>query len=148
MEIIKVNYKKRFLYSNIIRVKSVGYDFYILISILITFYIPIFLIVPFLIHFLPIIVESRNYIYKININDDIVEITYSHFYKTKVCFIPINSVKIYEDFGSVGNLLSALYIGEKTNKTYFKKVITQYKICDWAKQENIDALKRMLENKQ
>ena len=149
MIISKKSIIKRFTYSNRIRFENVMYDLVMILFLLITIAIPIFGVIFLLYHFLPIIFEIRKYIYEISLEENQLYIRYLYFNTSKEVYIDIKKCKFFNESSERGLFLSeSFHIGEKTNKTYSKKVITQYKICDWAKQENIDALKRMLENKQ
>ena len=88
--------------------------------------------------FIPQIAEARSYIYEITIINGTVHISYLLFNKERKIQLKKENVSILEY--DRGKQIAASF------KIVFqnKKIIHQYKIGEWEKQENIEKLKAML----
>ena len=121
----------------------------ILVSILLHLGAPFWLIVfPVIIfyHVILQVYEARTYIYEVKIEEDYLSLSFLDFNTSKNKKIKNKSLKMTEYIGGTSTndktlpFFKITYYDGKINK----KVIRQYKIGEWKKQENIEKLKSML----
>ena len=117
----------------------------VILVIYLSLYLP-YMLLTLLPIVIPLLVESYIYIYRIYIQNDNVYIFYLAFNKEKSIKIPNKNLRIieYKNSGAGAKTRDMFHIVKDLGKGHITKIIRQYKIEEWSKQENIEMLKEMM----
>jgi hypothetical protein len=96
----------------------------------------------------PFLFLTRYYIFNVYIENEILYVHYSNFNRKNVLKENLKDIVVICDNKSSFGSFRKIQLRKKISKYDSKKILTQYCYLDWAKEENINALKKMIEDAQ